>query len=172
MTRSNPKTRRTPATGLPVLVTSGPEPVTGRALAALLGVDPAEVTKWKSQGCPHTPDNRYVVAAVYRWRLEREASSEKMDAAEAKRAREAAEAQLAELRLARERGEVVAVADVQAQAEAEAGRVRGVIQTIPTEWAPSLAAAVGCSMRDAAAWLRTQSDGILNRLATADTEEE
>lgn len=171
MTRTPTKRAAKAPPAAPTLVSSGPEPLQGRALAALLGVDPTEVTKWKSQGCPHTPDGRWVVSEVVRWLRAREKSAERMRADEADERRKAAEAQLAELKLARERGEVVPVPDVQRQAEDEAGRVRGVIATIPTEDAPSLAAALGCSMREASAWLRGQSDRILMRLATAEEEE-
>lgn len=90
--------------------------------AELFGVSLTTVDNWRRSGCPTIKDGKSVLfnsADVSTWLRERDVrqalgGADNVTVDEARRRREAAEAGLAELRLAKERRLVVAVEDVQA----------------------------------------------------------
>src|SRR5690606_13054494 len=95
------------------------------ALAALLGVTQQQVSQWKAAGMPFQR-GKVTTAAAVRWLREHERRQRpRIGASEANDRRAAAEAELAELKLARERADVVPAIAVRAAAEDEAARVAG-----------------------------------------------
>ena len=141
------------------------------SLAQALGVTSQQVSQWKAAGMPFGKTGRILLKDAVRWLREHERRSRpKIGASEANERRAAAEAELAELKLARERGDVVPAAEVQAAAEDEAARVAGVLSQMASEFAPMVAARLGCTLRQASAVLREVSDGVRSRLAAPDTD--
>lgn len=109
-------------------------------LARVLGVTRPAVTQWRQAGCPYRRRGgryEYVVAEVVDWRLDR-AKAEKRDEAAPDEARERArklraEADRAELELARARGELVPVAEFTDALDDAFSRVRAKLLAVPTE---------------------------------------
>lgn len=139
-------------------------------LAVALGYDQALVSRWKAQGMPFKSGKITLAAAVHWLRDRDRAERPKASRSEADDRRAVAEAELAELKLARERADVVPAVAVQAAAEDEAARVAGVLSQMPSEFAPVVAARLGCGLREASAVLRVVSDGVRARLAAPDAE--
>lgn len=142
-------------------------------LAVALGVDQALVSRWKLTGMPFGANGKITLARAWAWMREherRERPAVKRTDADDRKA--LADAELAELKLARERADVVPAVAVQAAAEDEAARVAGVLSQVPSEFAPLVAAELGCGLRQASAVLRRVSDGVRARLAAQDTESE
>jgi hypothetical protein len=143
------------------------------ALAVVVGADQAQVSRWKLAGMPFAKNGKIRLDRAWAWIREYERRDRpKMGASEANERRAAAEAELAELKLARERGDVVPASAVLAAAEDEAARVKGVVTQLASEFAPMLAARLGCGLRDASAVLREVSDGVSRRLAAQDDNEQ
>jgi phage terminase Nu1 subunit (DNA packaging protein) len=141
-------------------------------LARALGVAQPQVSQWKAAGMPFK-NGRTTLAAAVRWLREHERRQRpRIGAGEAQERRAAAEAELAELRLARERADLILAADAQSAAEDEAVRVGGVVSQIPTEFAPLLAQRLGVTLRQASAVLREVADGVRVRLAAPDLDRE
>lgn len=141
-------------------------------LALALGVSGSQISQWKAAGMPFPKSGKITMAAAVLW-LRNHAMRErpKVGASEANERRAAAEAELAELKLARERGDVVPASDVYAQAEEEATRVRSALTQMASAHAPMVAARLGCGLREASAVLRELADAVSSGLATDDTEE-
>lgn len=140
-------------------------------LAAVLGVVQPQVSQWKAAGMPFTAAGTIRLDKAVRWLRDYERRERpKIGRSESDERRAAAEAELAELKLARERGDVVPAVAVQAAAEDEAARVAGVLSQVPSEFAPLVAAELGCGLRQASAVLRRVSDGVRARLAAADVD--
>lgn len=143
--------------------------VSGLALA--VGIDQAQVSRWKAAGMPFKADGKIDLPTAVRWIREHERRDRpQMSVTDAAQRKLAAEAELAELKVARERGDVVLASDVRAAAEDEAARVAGVLSQLPSEFAPLLAARLGVTVRAASAVLREVSDGVRSRLAGQDVE--
>jgi phage terminase Nu1 subunit (DNA packaging protein) len=142
-------------------------------LARLVREDQAQVSRWKAEGMPFDRNGRITAAAAWAWiRTHERRERKRLSRSEADERRAAAEAELAELKLARERADVVPAAAVLAAAEDEAARVRGVLTQLHTEFAPLVAARLTCGLRDASAVLREISDGVCARLAAQDDTEQ
>jgi hypothetical protein len=145
--------------------------VSGLALA--LDVTQPQVSQWKAAGMPFGRTGRIAMSAAVAWLRERERRARpKVGASEANERRAAAEAEMAELKLARELSEVVPAADVLARAEDEAVRVRAALTQMASTHAPMVAARLGCGLREASALLREIADAVSASLANEDAEEE
>lgn len=83
--------------------------LTAAQLAKLLGITEQRIRQWADLGCPQVRKGRYTVAAVFKWRVEREAArvKERTNAGSPLQQKLRAEAELKELQLARERGELM-----------------------------------------------------------------
>jgi phage terminase Nu1 subunit (DNA packaging protein) len=146
---------------------------TAAQLAQMLDVTQPQVSQWKAAGMPFGKNGRVSMAAAVRWLRERASQTRtKIGASEANERRAAAEAQLAEVKLARELGEVVPAADVLAAAEDEAARVRAALTQMASTHAPMVAARLGCGLREASALLREIADAVSASLANEEQEEE
>jgi phage terminase Nu1 subunit (DNA packaging protein) len=142
-------------------------------LSQALDVSQPQVSQWKAAGMPFNKAGRIRLSDAVRWLRERASRNRpKLGASEANERRAAAEAELAELKLARERGDVVPAADVYAQAEEEATRVRSALTQMASQHAPMVAARLGCGLREASAVLRELADAVSAGLSTEDVEEE
>jgi terminase small subunit / prophage DNA-packing protein len=147
-----------------------PPAYTVTTLARALGVSHPQVSQWKGEGMPFTPAGRITIPAAVRWLRERERRERpRLGASESNDRRAAAEAQLAELRLAKELGEVVMASDVLARDEDEVMRVRAIVLSMTTH-APLLATRCGCTLREASAALRDLAEVVLSELAKPDDE--
>lgn len=143
------------------------------ALAREIGVTQQQVSQWKATGMPFGRSGKISMAAAVRWLRDHERRARSsMSGGEAAMRRAIAEAELMELKLARERAEVVPAVQVLAAAEDEATRVAGVLSQMPTEFAPVLAARLKVTLREASAVLREVSDGVRSRLAAQDNQAE
>lgn len=149
-----------------------PPTYTVTALATALGVAQPQVSEWKRNGMPFKAGRIGLADAVAWLRTWERRERKRMSGGEAVERRAAAEAELAELKLARERGDVVPAAEVLAAAEDEATRVAGVLSQIPSEFAPVVAARLGVTLRQASAVLREVADGARARLAAQDEDGE
>lgn len=132
-----------------------------------------QISLWKSTGMPFGENGRIPLDVATRW-LRQWERREKMKASgtdAGQRVREA-EAELMELRLARELGEVVLASEARAAAAAEITRVRTTIQQMASTCAQIIAVECGCDVRTAARGLRKSSDVVLAQLANGDAEEE
>jgi phage terminase Nu1 subunit (DNA packaging protein) len=141
-------------------------------LARALGVTHPQVSAWKAAGMPFKSGRITLAAAVHWLRNDARRERPRVGAGEANERRAAAEAELAELKLARERGDVVPAADVYAQAEEEATRVRSALTQMASQHAPMVASRLGCGLREASAVLRELADAVSAGLSTDDVEEE
>ena len=142
-------------------------------LAAALDVSKPQVSAWKTAGMPFTKAGRIRLSEAVRWLRDRAAKDRpKIGASEANERRAAAEAQLAELKLALEMGEVTPTADVRGAAEEEVLRFRTAVQQMASSEAPLVAARLNCSHREASAVLREVADRVLSSLASEDAVEE
>lgn len=121
--------------------------VTQIELAELLGVTPKTIRAWERQGCPieekgkRGRPSRYSVAEVVRWREEQvrlaaAGDLSAMDMEEARRRKLAAEAAAAELALARERDEVVAIEIVAKEVGAALAACRSRLLQVGAKVAP------------------------------------
>ena len=150
-----------------------PPSYTVTALARELGVTHPQVSQWKAAGMPFSKAGRITMAAAVLW-LRNDARRErpKMGASDAAGRRAAAEAELAELKVARERGDVVPAEDVYRQAEEEATRVRSLLTQMASAHAPLVAQECACDIRTASRVLRKVADLVSDQLASEDAEEE
>jgi phage terminase Nu1 subunit (DNA packaging protein) len=130
--------------------------VRGRAatlseVATVCGVAPETVRRWVDQGCPvlRKSDGRkggtgwkFSTHDVIEWRIAREKrrsqSEEHIDLEEARRRKLAAEAELAEIEAAKQRGDVVPVEDVAKVVADQLTACRARLLSIPTKLAPVL----------------------------------
>jgi phage terminase Nu1 subunit (DNA packaging protein) len=140
-------------------------------LAHAIGVDQAQVSRWKLAGLPFGKNGKVSLARAVAWIREHE-RRERPKTGRKEVDDRLAEVQLEreELKLARERAEVAPASDVLAAAEEEASRVRGVLTQLHTEFSPLVAARLSCGLREASAVLREISDGVCARLAAQDTD--
>ena len=142
-------------------------------LSQALDVSQPQVSAWRTAGMPFTKAGRITMAVAVRWLRDRAAKDRpKIGASEANERRAAAEAQLAELKLALEMGEVTPAADVRGAAEEEVLRFRTAVQQMASSEAPLVAARLNCSHREASAVLREVADRVLSGLASDDSVEE
>jgi hypothetical protein len=120
---------------------------------------------------PFGADGRITLASAVHWLRERAAQERpKIGASEANDRRAAAEAHLAELRLARELALVVPADEARQCAEEEIGRVRAIVAQIPSTHAPLIAKRLNCSHREAAAVLRELAELVATDLAAPDDD--
>jgi phage terminase Nu1 subunit (DNA packaging protein) len=142
-------------------------------LAHALDLSQPQVSQWKALGMPFSKSGKISMADAVRWLRDRAAKDRpKIGASEANERRAAAEAQLAELKLALEMGEVTPTGDVRAMAEEEILRFRTAVQQMASSEAPYVAARLNCSHREASAVLREVADRVLSGLAGDDVAEE
>jgi phage terminase Nu1 subunit (DNA packaging protein) len=151
-------------------------------LAALLGLSTRQVRNLVDAGMPVVSEGGklwYDGPACVAWYVgEKEKAAKSDRSVEAiDEARERArklrfEADLAELKVARERREVAPMSEWRAAADDEAARVGGVIGQMPSEFASVLAARLGVSVRQASAVLREIADGVRARLAAGDVDDQ
>jgi phage terminase Nu1 subunit (DNA packaging protein) len=141
-------------------------------LSQALDVSQPQVSAWRTAGMPFNKAGRITMAVAVRWLRDRAAKDRpKIGASEANERRAAAEAQLAELKLALEMGEVTPTGDVRAMAEEEILRFRTAVQQMASSEAPLVAARLNCSHREASAVLREVADRVLSGLAGDDQVE-
>jgi len=116
--------------------------VTVTELTELLAVNDETVRLWRQKGCPHQVERnrpRFVVAKVVGWLREQERrAAEPTSLAESEERKAKADAQLAELKLERERGLVVPVDEAASIVEAMLGQLRSTLLTVPQRVAPRL----------------------------------
>lgn len=121
-------------------------------LAEVLGVNRSTVNDWLGQGCPYLekPDQsrgigwKFSVAAVVAWLRKRDvdraiSDTSKMDIDEARLRKTAAEAALAELELAKQRGEVVSITVVTEIVGEQLSACKAKLLTLPSRAAPLVA---------------------------------
>ncbi|MCC7132489.1 MAG: terminase small subunit [Gemmatimonadales bacterium] len=114
--------------------------------AADHGLTSRRVQQWIAEGMPYRDEggNRRIVRAeANRWIREKErdeatkaATPDSTDDAERRKA--TADAQLAELRLARETGQVVPIDEATKAVEDMLGQLRAQLLTLPARWAPRM----------------------------------
>jgi phage terminase Nu1 subunit (DNA packaging protein) len=110
---------------------------TNIAIANHLGVDKALITRYRREGMPNS--SLESADAWYRQNVNRRVRVDEVpDYQESRARREAAEAELAELKAAQLRKELVPVADVERQWSGEAGRVREAFLQLADRLAPVL----------------------------------
>jgi len=145
------------------------EVVTRERLAGILGCSPTTIDRYRRAGCPQLKHGRtsqgheFNTAEIVKWLIERSGSgAAPADAsqAEARRRRELANAELAELKLRKLRGELVAIEDCLPILREELANVRSRLMAIPGRLAQSLAA-----MTDALAVERAIDDEIQGALS-------
>ncbi|HEX2526895.1 MAG TPA: hypothetical protein VHL31_11455, partial [Geminicoccus sp.] len=111
-------------------------------LAAELGLDRRTVAKRLALATPHSvaPDGspRWLLPEAIRVLFAIQDDRRRIDFDEARQRKVAAEAQLAELELARQRGEVVAIEDVGVELERCYSAVRNRLMAMPPKLAPLL----------------------------------
>jgi hypothetical protein len=113
------------------------EALTIRRQAAMMATTHQSVVGWRRQGMPHTwPDCMRWREAQLREQGRREVSP--TDESEARARKLAAEAALAEIELARARGEVVPVADVERELGQVLDGLRARVLALPGKYAPRL----------------------------------
>jgi phage terminase Nu1 subunit (DNA packaging protein) len=121
----------------------GTQRVTAAELARLYGVSDQAVSGWKSAGAPFGPDRRISLAEFRRWehhaiKSQAEAKAAPTTEDEARARKLSAEAELAEVKLARERGQVVAVEDAAGAYERRVTRLRQAVAAIPGTYAQQI----------------------------------
>ena len=142
-------------------------------LAAALDVSKPQVSAWKTAGMPFTKAGRIRLSEAVRWLRDRAAKDRpKIGASEANERRAAAEAQLAEAKLAQVLADLVPASEMRASAEEEILRFRTAVQQMASSEAPYVAARLNCSHREASAVLREVADRVLSGLAGDDVAEE
>lgn len=142
-------------------------------LSQALDVSQPQVSAWKTAGMPFSRNGRISMADAVRWLRDRAAKDRpRVGISEANERRMVADAELAELKLARERGDVTPTADVYASAEEEIIRFRTALTQMASAEAPFLASRMNCHHREAAAVLREIADRTLAGLSTDEAEEE
>ncbi|HEX2526912.1 MAG TPA: hypothetical protein VHL31_11540 [Geminicoccus sp.] len=111
-------------------------------LAAELGLDRRTVAKRLALATPHSvaPDGspRWLLPEAVKALFAIQDDRRRIDFDEARQRKVAAEAQLAELELARQRGEVVAIEDVGVELEQRYAAVRARLMAMPPKLAPLL----------------------------------
>ncbi len=148
----------------------GTERLTAAGLARVLGVSDQAVSQWKAAGAPFGADGRVTQAEFRRWELaavkaQAEAKAAPTSEDEARARKLAAEAERAELALARERGQVVTVADAAAGLAAQCAELRAAVVAMPGRYAADLVGLddVGAAMLV----LRRMQHELLDALAGA-----
>jgi len=154
-----------------------PRPITAAALGRLLELTPRAVGMWKAAGCPTEDGRFYRVAHVVKWlrQRERENLEEMLMAGEARERWEQARAQktqaeadLASLELAKQRGQVVTVEEAMEEAGKVFDELRARILAVPGKEAHRF---VGLKrLADAAAQLSEVSHNLLTVLSGRDLE--
>jgi phage terminase Nu1 subunit (DNA packaging protein) len=144
--------------------------------ASICGVDKTAVRAWITQGCParesyrgKVREWRLNIGQVLRWKEKRaveavQGDTSKLDIDEAKRRKTAAEAALAELELAKQRGELVplqAIAEIVGDAFAN---VRARLLSLPSALAPQV---VHMTAAESRAILESAIDDVLGELSNA-----
>jgi len=122
--------------------------VSRASLADLQGVSPPTVDTWVRQGCPvvarggRGKEWKFDNSEVTTWRIERKVAeatgAERADEEELRRRKLAAETELAELELAKARGDVVGVAQIERNLSVLFAEVRTNVRNIPDRVVSSL----------------------------------
>lgn len=112
-------------------------------LCRQLGISEPTMSEYRKAGAPFGADNRTTKAEFRRWELatvraQAAARATPTSEDEARARKLAAEAEMAELKLARERGQVVTVTDAAAAYEARLVPVRAALMAVPGRWAPEV----------------------------------
>lgn len=113
-------------------------------LAEAFAVDLLTVDRWRTQGCPFEKRGRnilFIVSEVHKWVVSTKvraavSSTSPADLDEARARKTSAQAQLAEIELQRERGEVVPILEVADAVGVEYAAVRSRLLAIPPKLAP------------------------------------
>lgn len=136
---------------------------TGASIAHALGLSHRRVQTLFNEGMPRTKDE--AVAWYQARKVAREtARSKTLD--EARRRKTEAEAELAEIELAKARGEVVTVAEVTEEVGRTFDRLRATVLAMPGKWTPQI---VGVPDLPAAkAMMDAMANELLESLSTAD----
>lgn len=125
-------------------------------LARLAGVSLPTISQWVAKGCPYVKKGakgqpwQFDASHVWAWREEQVAlqtvgDTSQLDIEEARRRKLAAEAALAELDVAKKKGELVEVEVVAETVGDDYANVRAKLLSLPTKAAPQL-----CAIDDAA----------------------
>jgi hypothetical protein len=157
----------------PVKVSASALSYTVSGLAKAWELSQSQVSQWKQAGMPFGADGRIALAAATHWLRGHERRERKrVDGSDAISRRAEADAELMELRLARELGDVVLASEVYAKAEQEATRVRAIVAQLASTYAPLVATRLACGLRDASAALREVADQLAAQLAASDDDEQ
>lgn len=109
-------------------------------LASLLSLSTRQIRNLEKEGMPKGSDGQrsvYEPAACVRWYVQyRERLAAPKDQEDAEKRRAIAEAQLAELKLAKEQGKVVEVETVGQEVDGMLEQLRNQLLTLPQRWAP------------------------------------
>jgi terminase small subunit / prophage DNA-packing protein len=147
-------------------------------IARVLGISARRVQQLVKEGMPQISRGRYPLIGCVQWYIKywqdrAEARASDTLSFDAVRTRKvAAEAELAEIDLARARGIVVPAPQVAAAAEEEVLRFRTAVQQMSSSEAPLVAQRLNCSHREASKVLREVADRVLSGLAADETVEE
>ena len=122
--------------------TIDPEKVTGSQLARIYGVTTGAVSHWvRRDGCPRNDDGTYSIAEVIQWREARlavAASEVTAGGSPALERKRLAEAEMAEIKLGEQRGELIAVQEWRREQTAKIQIVKRALLSMPRRMAPLL----------------------------------
>ncbi len=119
------------------------ERLTAAELARVYRVSDQAVSAWRKAGAPFGDDGKTTLPAFRAWELAAEAAKAQAKATpttedEARARKLSAEAELAEVKLARERGQVVAIEDAAAEYERRTTRLRQAVAAVPGTYAQQI----------------------------------
>ncbi len=150
--------------------------VSRASLANLQGVSPPTVDAWVRQGCPvvarggRGKEWKFDNSEVTSWRIDRKVAeatgAERADEEELRRRKLAAETELAELELAKARGDVVGVAQIERNLSSLFAEIRTNVRNIPDRVVSSLIGMT--SEREFKEILLREIDLVLSALSESD----
>jgi hypothetical protein len=159
----------------PTTVTAtGGQPVA--VIARVLGVTPRRVQQLAKEGLPTVGRGKYPLVPCVQWYIKywqdrAEARSSMVLSLDAVRARKlTAEAEMAEIDLARARADVIDRESVRRAAEAEAARTGALLGQMASMEAPWLAERAGITLRLSSSVLRELSDRTRTRMSVPDVD--
>jgi phage terminase Nu1 subunit (DNA packaging protein) len=140
-------------------------------LADVLEVDPRVLRRWRADGCPHVMRDsrvRYRLPQVVAWREERAVRALDADEAKERAAKMRADREITELKLARMRGELAPVTEMDEAVEALAHAVRNEIRGLRARFTGRI---IGLQSHiEAAEQLDAMAASILSALVNAARE--
>jgi phage terminase Nu1 subunit (DNA packaging protein) len=141
-------------------------------LAAALELSQPQVSQWKSLGMPFSKAGRISMADAVGWLRDRASKDRpRIGVSESQERKAAADAETAELNLAKLKGTLVAASDMRREVEDEALRVRAIVRQMAPNYAPLLAARLSCGLREAFAVLQEVGDEVSRQMARRDAED-